>query len=472
MSTLGFLDVKRPMGSKRPKSSQFGARRSLRILHIQTNDLEGGAAQVAWSLLQQYRAQGHSSWMAVGTKLGDDPNVLPIPRGPWYRVWDAMPGAWRLGRPYQWLTKPAVQFDSWRGVDGNLFRYPGSRSVLRLAPERPDIVHCHNLHGWYFDLRMLSRLSRELPVLITVHDQWLLTGHCAYTLGCERWKTGCGSCPDLTIYPAIEKDMTADSWRRKQTIYAKSRLYVAAPSRWLMDQVRQSMLASGVVESRVIHNGVDLSVFCPGDRHAERRALGLPQEAKVLLFVAHGVRRNIFKDFATVRAAAGLVAERLREKILLIALGDQESVEHVGQAEIRTVPFRGDRNSVARYYRAADVYVHAAKNDNFPNTILEALACGRPVLATAVDGIPEQVRSLGMSEDPTGALVPKGDAHAMACFLGRLLSDDSLRHRLGKNAAKDARQRFDLRRQADAYLAWYNEVLATTHPAFRSHMAA
>jgi glycosyltransferase involved in cell wall biosynthesis len=137
-------------------------------------------------------------------------------------------------------------------------------------------------------------------------------------------------------------------------------------------------------------------------------------------------------------------------------------VEHVGEAEIRTVPFRRDRESVARYYRAADIYVHAAKNDNFPNTILEALACGRPVVATAVDGIPEQVRSLGMSDDPTGALVAKGDAHAMAHFVGRLLGDDSLRHRLGANAAKDARQRFDLRRQADAYLEWYKEILASS----------
>jgi glycosyltransferase involved in cell wall biosynthesis len=466
MSTLAFLDFKRPIGS------HLGAVRPLRILHIQTDDLGGGAAQIAWSLSQQYRARGHSSWMAVGTKIGDDPDVLPIPHGLWHRFWDAVPGGWRIGRSYQWLTKPAVQLDSWRGMDGNLFRYPESRSVLSLAPERPNIVHCHNLHGWYFDLRTLSRLSRELPVFITAHDQWLLTGHCAYTLGCERWKTGCGSCPDLTIYPAIEKDVTADSWRRKQTIYAKSRLYVATPSQWLMDQVRQSMLACGVVQSRVIHNGVDLAVFCPGDMHAERWALGLPHEAKILLFVAHDVRRNVFKDFDTLRAAASLVADRLREKILLIGLGDKESVEHVGEAEIRTVPFRNDRESVAQYYRAADIYVHAAKNDNFPNTILEALACGKPVLATAVDGIPEQVRALGISDDPTGALVPKGDAHAMASFLGGLLGDDSLRHRLGENAAKDARQRFDLRRQADAYLEWYNEILESTQGAFRPHTTA
>jgi glycosyltransferase involved in cell wall biosynthesis len=466
MSSLGFLDV------KRPKGSQSGTLRPLRVLHIHTDNLGGGAAQIARSLLQQYRARGHVSWMAVGTKLGDNPDILPIPRGPWRGFWDAVPGAWRLGQLYQWLTKPAVQLDRWRGMDGSLFRYPGSRSVLTLAPARPNIVHCHNLHGWYFDLRMLACLSRELPVFVTLHDQWLLTGHCAYTLGCERWKTGCGSCPDLTIYPAIEEDTTADSWRRKQTIYAESKLYLATPSQWLMDQVRQSMLACGVVQSRVIHNGIDLSIFRPGDMQAERRALGLPHEAKLLLFVAQDARRNSFKDFDTVRTAAGLVADRLRERILLIVLGDQESVEHFRQAEIRIVPFTSDRQSVARYYRAADIYVHAAKNDNFPNTILEALACGRPVVATAVGGISEQIRSLDMSDDPTGALVAKGDAHAMAHFISQLLGDDSLRHRLGANAAKDARQRFDLRRQADAYLKWYNEILASRQVAVRPHTLA
>src|SRR5262245_23731658 len=114
----------------------------------------------------------------------------------------------------------------------------------------------------------------------------------------------------------------------------------------------------------------------------------------------------------------------------------------------------GRASAVARYYQAADVYLHAARADTFPNTVLEALARGKPVVATAVSGIPEQV-----DEAQTGFLVPVGDAHALADRLVQLLSESSLRQDMGKQAAEVALRRFDLHRQADAYLAWHHELV-------------
>ena len=109
-----------------------------------------------------------------------------------------------------------------------------------------------------------------MPTVLTLHDAWLLSGHCAHSFDCERWKTGCGECPDLTIEPAIRRDATADNWVRKRDIYARSRLYVATPSPWLMGRVEQSMLAPAVEQARVIPNGVDLSVFRPADKRSIR----------------------------------------------------------------------------------------------------------------------------------------------------------------------------------------------------------
>jgi glycosyltransferase involved in cell wall biosynthesis len=448
--------------------------RRLRILQIMNQDLGGGASQIAWNLFRCYRAQGHASWLAVSRKLSADPDILQIPtQGSWAHFWYVqMRGAWRLGPLHHWTAEPGMSFDRYFGIEE--FRYPGSHALLNLPPEWPHIVHCHNLHGWYFDLRMLPKLSRQLTMVMTLHDEWMLTGHCAYTFGCERWRIGCGSCPDLTIYPAIEKDATAYNWRRKQRLYAQSKLYISTPSQWLMDKVQNSMLAPAIVKSRVIHNGVDLSVFCPGDMLAARLSLGIPQDAKVLLFAANNVRQNMFKDFSTIRAAAGLVSNRLPgQKVLLIGLGDDKLVERVDQAEVHLVPFQSKPESVAQYYRAADCYVHAAKADNFPNTILEALACGKPVVATTVGGIPEQVKGLKLCNnrlsatavknyeinEATGAMVPKGDAEAMASVLVSLLRNHSLRRRLGENAVKDARQRFDLQSIVGIYLEWYRELL-------------
>jgi glycosyltransferase involved in cell wall biosynthesis len=362
--------------------------------------------------------------------------------------------------------------DTYRGVED--FRFPGTWQLLKLTPQPPDIVHCHNLHGGYFDLRALPWLCQQVPVVLTLHDAWLLSGHCGHSFDCERWKTGCGHCPDLTIYPAIRKDATAYNWRCKQEIYSKSRLYVATPCHWLMKKVEQSMLAPAVAEARVIPHGVDLSIFQPGDRRAARAALNLPQDAMVLLFTANGIRQNLWKDYQTMRAAVAQLAERLHDRrVLFIALGEDAPAERIGHAQVDFVPYQQDRYVVARYYQAADVYVHAAKVDTFPNAVLEALACGTPVVATAVGGIPEQVKGFALAhggshsldlnrsgvDEATGILVPPGHAEWLAHCLELLISDAFLRHRLSTNAACDAQWRFDLNRVVEAYLDWYRAIL-------------
>jgi glycosyltransferase involved in cell wall biosynthesis len=294
---------------------------------------------------------------------------------------------------------------------------------------------------------------------LTLHDAWLLSGHCAHSFDCERWRIGCGQCPDLTIDPAIRRDATAYNWRRKRDIFANSRLHVAAPSRWLMEKVEHSMLARGVVEARVIPNGVDLAVFHPSDQRAARAALGISNDALVVLFAATDIRRNMWKDYATVHDAVGRTAERLTgQSVVFLAMGEEARTERFGSAEVRFLPHR-DGESSARVYAAADVYAHAARAETFPNTILEALASGTPAVATAVGGIPEQIE-----DGLTGFLVPAGDAQALSDRLTQLLSDEHLLQRMSRTAATTAKIRFDLARQADAYLGWYGDLVAQRVP--------
>ena len=146
---------------------------------------------------------------------------------------------------------------------------------------------------------------------------------------------------------------------------------------------------------------------------------------------------------------------------MFVALGEDAPAERIGAAEIRFVPYQKDAAVVARYYQAADIYIHSARADTFPNTVLEALACGTPVVATAVGGIPEQVKSLQLLDhrssveqateyDPheaTGMLVAPGNPEVMALSIERILGNDRLRRRLGENAAKDAEARFDVKRE-------------------------
>src|SRR5262249_9056126 len=214
----------------------------------------------------------------------------------------------------------------------------------------------------------------------------------------------------------------------------------------------------------------DLDVFRPADKRAARAALGLPADARICFFVARGLAANPSKDYQTLRAAITRLSELpLDQRVVFVARGEQLPTETLGQVEIRYVPWTPDPGDVVRYYQAADVYLHAARMDTFPLSVLEAQACGTPVIATAVGGIPEQVRNLcpveGHADVPahdtdeaTGVLVPPKDGGAMAAAIEHLLRDDALRGCLGRNAARTARARFDLRRQVGDYLDWYGEI--------------
>jgi glycosyltransferase involved in cell wall biosynthesis len=455
----------------------------VRILQVNTIDDGGGAAKVARKLFEAYRVRGHQSWLAVGVKRTKDPDIFQISQAPAARGW-ARPW-WRLHdlvRPYSGgratrashaaalVASPRKLMDERQGVEN--FDFPGTRRLLGLVPGAPDLVHLHNLHGYfgYFDLRAVGPLSRAVPLVLTLHDSWMFTGHCAVSLDCERWQHGCGSCPYLDVYPAVRRDSTDRNWLRKQQIYRDSSLFVAAPSRWLLDRAEASILSGGIVGTRLIPNGVDLSVFRPGDRAAAREQTGLPKDERILLFSGFAPGSSSFKDFPTLRAAAGMLGNRDgTDRTTLLVLGESGETQTMGRITIRFAGYETEEARVAAFYQAADIYVHAARvgGENHSLAVLEALACGLPVIATQVGGIPEQVNSLPSfgaakptrRDGSTGILTPPGDPRALAHAVTFLFENDSLLPALSSNAAQDARSRFNLKAQADAYLDLYGEIV-------------
>jgi glycosyltransferase involved in cell wall biosynthesis len=438
----------------------------LRIQQVNTTDIGGGAEKCAWELMHEFQNRGYVAWLTVGCKVSDDPCVFATPKYDDLQTRQLIHLYNRLAKLESRVRGPSM-LSSWlritarkvRSIKKRLghedFSFPGTYDILALVPEEPDIVHCHNLHGRYFDLRLLPWLCPRVPVILTLHDAWLLAGRCIHAFTCEGWLTGCGHCPDLKNPPPATRDATAYNWSRKQSIYRESRIYVATPSRWLMQKVERSMLKAAIAEARVIPNGVNLSVFHPQDKLDARAALGVPRRARVLLFSANGIRQNLYKDFQTLRNSLSLIAEHFRDQeIVLLALGEDAPRERIGKAEIRFVPYQQDPKIVARHHNAADIYVHATRADTFPNSVIEALACGTPVVATELGGIPEQV-----DEGVSGFLVPPSNGTTMALAISKILEDDALRAQMGQQAAEIARQRFDLNRQVDDYLLWYEAII-------------
>jgi glycosyltransferase involved in cell wall biosynthesis len=340
------------------------------------------------------------------------------------------------------------------------FDHPYSRYLLQLTGSIPDLVLCHNLHGGFFDIRWLPELTHRIPVVLRLSDSWLFSGHCACPRGCPRWETGCGSCPDLSIPPAVQRDATALNWRRKRRILAASRVFVAAPSRWLMDRARRSLLGPSIEGARVVPNGIELDVFAPGSQSAARRRLGIPANHRALLFVATSGRDNPYKDFATIRSAvARLSEESAGTPVELLVVGNQGPDEWLGGGgRVRHLPYCASPSLLAEHYRAADLYVHAAPEESFGLTVAEALACGTPVVAAAGGGISEVI-----DDGRTGLLVAPGRPDALAVAIRGLLEDPARREHMGVAAARSARPRLGRDRMVAALHAWCEEVAERWH---------
>lgn len=452
------------------------------VAQVSTADVSGGAERVASDLHREYLRLRVEATLIVGFKFSDLPETLLLPndalRTPWARAWN------RLAPPI--LPKPAVLNRRSRmlrrackvigeprralriacGYDD--FDFPATRSIPDMPPHLPHVVHLHNLHGGYFDLRALPELCSRLPVVATAHDMWLATGHCAHAVDCERWRAECGNCPHLDYPPAARGDKTRENRIAKKALFERpeTRLFLTAPSRWALTTLEESILAPAIIGTRVIANGVDQSVFRPGDQGAARRALAIPGDAQVVAFTVADAG-SPYKDFATVKQALSGMARARSEQhgpevpLVFLSIGaEQPERWSLPGVEVRGIPFTQDASTVARCLQASDVYLHAAHAEVLGLGILEAQSCGVPVIVTRTGGAPE-----ALVDEETGFVVRERDPEAMAAAAARLLSDGPLRQRMAGAAAAYAADHFGLERMARGYLDLYGEAIEALHPS-------
>ena len=373
--------------------------------------------------------------MLVGTKAGHDPNAATVHGGGARRILDRIAdgASRRVGLQYLW--------------------YPSSRRILT-HPWVGDasIVQIYNTHGGYLSHRLLPSLARRAPVVWRLSDMWAMTGHCAYAGSCERWRQGCGTCPDLERYPAVPVDTTALLWRIKRRIYHEARPTIVAPSRWLEHLARQSPLFADCAIERIA-TGVDTSIHHPMDKNSARDVLGLKRDGKLLLFSAHSVDDDERKGSTAAIAALNRVTARNGLTIMLLGTGGTSWVGALPHP-ITRLGFLRDERLVAAAYAAADLAIVPSSVENLPNSILEAMACGTPIVAYDTGGIGEVVRHC-----ETGWLASLGNVAHLAAGINRLIDDDGERERLARASVALIRSDFTADREAKEYLALYDRLL-------------
>lgn len=331
--------------------------------------------------------------------------------------------------------------------------------------QQADILHLHNLHGDYFNLWSLPLLSALKPTVWTLHDMHPLTGHCAYSLGCQRWlpETGCGECPSLSAYPRLWRDTTRQLWQDKHAIYAHSSLYLVTPSVWLQRLAEKSLLKEQPLVC--IPNGADTSIYRPQDQREARRLLGLPQDALLVGGCADGGLANPWKGGRYVQETV-LELKKYFPSLQFLNIGVKSIPEELQNADwVHHIPYVHEPAQLARLYAALDLLLYPTLADNHPLVCIESLCCGTPIVGFATGGVPEIVRD-GLD----GLLVPTREGTALIKAATTLLQDADLRKKMGKEAAASAAPRFNLTLFAQRYEKAYEEALRMPRSVEKSRL--
>ncbi len=317
-------------------------------------------------------------------------------------------------------SRLAVRIGSERGVKLHGFKaraFDASGFGSRFATARflnwvreydPDVIHLHNVHGYYLHVGLLFDYLRTCGkrILWTLHDCWAFTGHAAYCeqANCEKWKIGCSHCPKDWDYPKSLSDHARRNYARKKALFTGiPNLELVTPSQWLADLCAESFLKEYPVT--VIHNGINTDIFRPSDGTALRASLGLTGKRVILGVAALWEKRKGLDDFI---ALSGMLYDR--ERIVLVGLSERQ-IQGLPPA-ILGLPRTNSAQELAALYAMADVYANPTYEDNYPTTNLEAIACGTPVVTYATGGSPESAVLYGAS-------VPKGDLNALLDALRR-----------------------------------------------------
>lgn len=411
----------------------------MKVLFLCTSDFAGGAAISSYRLFQGLKGRGLDLAMEVQQKIGLDPAVR--------RAGPAISSLFELGRrPLEgaWLKRFYPKANSSNFMAARLPDDLASR-IRRFAP---DLIHVHWVgHGF---LRPETLRGMTCPIVWTLHDMWMLTGGCYYDGGCGRYAERCGRCPVLGS--ARERDLSRKVWERKERAWRELNLTAVCPSRWLTGCARASpLLRDRRVET--IPYGLDLDRFKPWPKPLARQMLGLPAQAPLLLFGAAGLS-GTRKGFHLLCQALRSLSET-RGDVELVVYGGDPPAQAMANINTRWhgLGVLRDEITAALAYSAADVFVAPSMEDNLPNTVIEAAACGLPVVAFRVGGLPDIV-----DHRHTGLLATPFDVPELTAHIKSLLESHDVRVEIGRAAREKALRDYGSRLQGDRYEQLYAEL--------------
>lgn len=415
----------------------------MRVVHISTVDVAGGAARAAYRQHEALRESGrvHSRMLAM-IKLSDDPDVIA------YDYTRGIIGRLRRRIKQGHLAAEVKRAFLNRPGGYELFSDDRTEQGSGAYDQLPecDLVNLHWIDGFVPFVDVFRRFQRRGPVVWTLHDMAPFTGGCHYDTDCGRYRTTCGRCPQLGS--RVDRDLAHAIWQRKRAAilrWGSDNLTVVCTSHWLKERAETSQLFRSL-DIQLIPYGIDSQRFAPGDRQEARQRLGLPPDALVVAFMATGAQLPR-KGYSYLRDALDGLPRH--SSLILLSVGGGRPPSPVGITHVHLERAASDEE-VIRVYRAADLFVMPSVQEAYGLTGLEAMACGIPLV-----GFRTGMCADAVEQGKSGYVVEVGDVAGLRDAIAVLIEDSERRERMGvaarEHVCTNLTYACNARRYADLY---------------------
>ncbi len=403
-------------------------------------DINGGAARAAYRLHQGLNKIGVNSQMLVQKKISNDHTVI----GPETKFQKVM------GRVRPIMDKVPVKF--YKNKTETFFSpawVPFGGVVKKINAINPDIVHLHWIAEGMIRIEELACIRK--PIIWTLHDSWAFTGGCHIPFDCKKYTKSCNYCP--TLGSNKKNDLSYKIWKRKEKSWKNLDLTIVTPSSWLGECAKKSSLFYKT-RVKVIPNGITLNRFKPIDKNIARDILCLPKDKKIILFGALRALSDKQKGFHLLKEALKIFSSKENKNIELVIFGSSKPKyeEDLG-FKTHYLDRLNNEISLSVAYSAADVFIVPSIQENLPNTVMESLSCGVPVVAFNIGGIHDMIE-----HQKNGYLVKPFDTEDFANGIKWVLEDNIRWEKLSQNAREKVVQEFDIVTVAKKYEDLYKDV--------------